>query len=87
MEDRDAFGSHTIPTIGALRSIRQTSGTALARDVAQNSPFLQRYGTLGRSLLPWPTIQEASDLLWVPVSWLYESTRTNSVPHVKLEST
>lgn len=34
--------------------------------------------------MPWLTIQEAADLLRVPVSWLYERTRTNSVPHVKL---
>lgn len=34
--------------------------------------------------MPWLTVQEAADLLRVPVSWLYERTRTNSVPHVKL---
>ena len=34
--------------------------------------------------MPWLTIQEAAGLLRVPVSWLYERTRTNSVPHVKL---
>jgi excisionase family DNA binding protein len=34
--------------------------------------------------MPWLTIQEAADFLRVPVSWLYERTRTNSVPHVKL---
>jgi excisionase family DNA binding protein len=34
--------------------------------------------------MAWLTIQEAADLLRVPVSWLYERTRTNSVPHVKL---
>jgi excisionase family DNA binding protein len=32
----------------------------------------------------WLTVQEAAELLRVPVSWLYERTRTNSVPHVKL---
>ena len=32
----------------------------------------------------WLTIQEAADLLRVKVSWLYERTRTNTVPHVKL---
>jgi excisionase family DNA binding protein len=32
----------------------------------------------------WLTIQEAADLLRVRVSWLYERTRTNAVPHVKL---
>jgi excisionase family DNA binding protein len=30
------------------------------------------------------TIDEAAALLSVPKSWLYERTRTNSVPHVKL---
>jgi len=34
--------------------------------------------------MAWLTVQEAADLLRVPVSWLYERTRTNSVPHVKL---
>ena len=34
--------------------------------------------------MPWLTIQEAADLLRVRVSWLYERTRTNAVPHVKL---
>jgi excisionase family DNA binding protein len=35
-------------------------------------------------VMVWLTVQEAADLLRVPVSWLYERTRTNSVPHVKL---
>jgi excisionase family DNA binding protein len=34
--------------------------------------------------MTWLTVQEAAELLRVPVSWLYERTRTNSVPHVKL---
>jgi len=34
--------------------------------------------------MAWLTVQEAADLLRVPVSWLYERTRTNSVLHVKL---
>lgn len=34
--------------------------------------------------MPWLTVQEAADLLRVPVSWLYERTRTNSVPRIKL---
>lgn len=34
--------------------------------------------------MAWLTVQEAADLLRVPVSWLYERTRTNSIPHVKL---
>jgi excisionase family DNA binding protein len=34
--------------------------------------------------MEWLTVQEAADLLRVPVSWVYERTRTNSVPHVKL---
>ncbi|HET9488803.1 MAG TPA: helix-turn-helix domain-containing protein [Methylomirabilota bacterium] len=43
----------------------------------------------GKSALPaqrhdWLTVKEAADLLRVPVSWLYERTRTNSIPHVKL---
>lgn len=34
--------------------------------------------------MAWLTVQEAAALLRVPVSWLYERARTNSVPHVKL---
>jgi excisionase family DNA binding protein len=34
--------------------------------------------------MAWLTVQEAAELLRVPVSWLYDRTRTNSVPHVKL---
>jgi excisionase family DNA binding protein len=34
--------------------------------------------------MAWLTVQEAAELLRVPVSWLYERTRTNTVPHVKL---
>ena len=32
----------------------------------------------------WLTIEEAMALLRVPKSWLYERTRTNTVPHIKL---
>lgn len=32
----------------------------------------------------WLTIQEAAELLRVKVGWIYERTRTNSIPHVKL---
>jgi excisionase family DNA binding protein len=32
----------------------------------------------------WLTIDEAAALLRVPKSWLYERTRLNTVPHVKL---
>jgi excisionase family DNA binding protein len=32
----------------------------------------------------WLTIDEAAALIRVPKSWLYERTRTNTVPHVKL---
>ena len=34
--------------------------------------------------MAWLTVHEAAHLLRVPVSWLYERTRTNRVPHVKL---
>lgn len=34
--------------------------------------------------MAWRTIQEAAELLRVRVSWLYERTRTNTIPHVKL---
>lgn len=30
------------------------------------------------------TIEEAADLLRVKLSWLYERTRTNEIPHTKL---
>lgn len=32
----------------------------------------------------WLTIEEAADLLRVKASWLYERTRTNEIPHIKL---
>jgi len=32
----------------------------------------------------WLTIDEAAALIRVPKSWLYERTRANTVPHVKL---
>ena len=34
--------------------------------------------------MEWLTIHEAAALLRVKVTWLYERTRTNSIPHVKL---
>jgi len=34
--------------------------------------------------MTWLTIEEAAALLRVKVSWLYERTRTNEVPHIKL---
>ena len=34
--------------------------------------------------MAWLTVQEAAELLRVPVSWLYERTRTNTVPHAKV---
>jgi excisionase family DNA binding protein len=34
--------------------------------------------------LDWLTIQEAAELLRVKVGWIYERTRANSIPHVKL---
>ncbi len=30
------------------------------------------------------TIEEAAEILRVRVSWLYERTRTNGIPHLKL---
>jgi excisionase family DNA binding protein len=32
----------------------------------------------------WLTVEEAAALLRVKVSWLYERTRTNEVPHLKI---
>lgn len=32
----------------------------------------------------WLTINEAAALIRVPKSWLYERTRTNTIPHLKL---
>jgi excisionase family DNA binding protein len=43
----------------------------------------RKVGSLG-TVMTWLTVKEAADLLRVPVSWLYERTRTNSIPHVKL---
>ena len=32
----------------------------------------------------WLTIDETAALIRVPKSWLYERTRTNTIPHLKL---
>jgi len=32
----------------------------------------------------WLTVEEAATLLRVKISWLYERTRTNEVPHLKI---
>jgi excisionase family DNA binding protein len=32
----------------------------------------------------WLTIDEAAALIRVPNSWLYDRTRTNTIPHIKL---
>ena len=34
--------------------------------------------------MAWLTIDEAAQLLRVKVSWLYDRTRRNAVPHTKL---
>lgn len=34
--------------------------------------------------MSWLTVDEAARLLRVKVSWLYERTRLNEVPHIKL---
>ena len=34
--------------------------------------------------MPLLTIEEAARLLHVKIGWLYERTRTNEVPHLKL---
>ncbi|MBI4635685.1 MAG: helix-turn-helix domain-containing protein [Candidatus Rokubacteria bacterium] len=34
--------------------------------------------------MAWLTIEEAAQLLRVKVSWLYDRTRRNAVPHTKL---
>jgi excisionase family DNA binding protein len=39
---------------------------------------------MSNQAMAWLTIDEAAALIRVPKSWLYERTRTNTVPHVKL---
>jgi excisionase family DNA binding protein len=39
---------------------------------------------MSHQAMGWLTIDEAAALIRVPKSWLYERTRTNTVPHVKL---
>jgi excisionase family DNA binding protein len=34
--------------------------------------------------MAWLTIEEAAVLIGVKKSWLYERTRTNAVPHMKI---
>jgi len=40
--------------------------------------------TLTNQAMGWLTIDEAAALMRVPKSWLYERTRTNTIPHLKL---
>jgi excisionase family DNA binding protein len=40
--------------------------------------------TTTNQALGWLTIDEAAALIRVPKSWLYERTRTNTIPHLKL---
>jgi excisionase family DNA binding protein len=40
--------------------------------------------TLTNQAMGWLTIAEAAGLIRVPKSWLYERTRTNTIPHLKL---
>jgi excisionase family DNA binding protein len=40
--------------------------------------------TLTNQAMGWLTIDEAAALIRVPKSWLYERTRTNTIPHLKL---
>ena len=40
--------------------------------------------TLTNQAMGWLTIDEAAALIRVPKSWLYERTRTNAIPHLKL---
>ncbi len=39
---------------------------------------------MSNQAVEWLTIEEAAMLIRVPKSWLYERTRTNTVPHIKL---
>jgi excisionase family DNA binding protein len=39
---------------------------------------------MSNQAMGWLTIDEAAALIRVPKSWLYERTRTNTVPHIKL---
>jgi len=34
--------------------------------------------------MEWLTVDEVAALICVPKSWLYERTRTNTIPHIKL---
>ena len=40
--------------------------------------------TTTNQAMGWLTIDEAAALIRVPKSWLYERTRTNTIPHLKL---
>ena len=40
--------------------------------------------TLTNQAMGWLTIDEAAALIRIPKSWLYERTRTNTIPHLKL---
>ena len=52
--------------------------------MAMPVPAATHVAVLTNQTTGWLTIAEAATLIRVRKSWLYERTRTNSVPHIKL---
>jgi excisionase family DNA binding protein len=62
---------------------RFNSSTQRGRPAQTPVPAATLVPTVNQGL-GWLTIDEAAALVRVPKSWLYERTRTNTIPHLKL---
>lgn len=62
---------------------RLDSSTPRGRPAPTPVPAATLVPTVNQSM-GWLTIDEAAALMRVPKSWLYERTRTNTIPHLKL---
>ena len=61
-----------------------TSAGGIEAVMNENTSGNSGHGVRPESPPLWLTVEEAAALLRVRVSWLYERTRTNEVPHLKI---
>ena len=63
---------------------RFDSSTQGGRPAPTPVPAATLVPTATNQAMGWLTIDEAAALIRIPKSWLYERTRTNTIPHLKL---
>lgn len=63
---------------------RFDSSTQGGRPAPTPAPAATLVPTVTNQAMGWLTIDEAAALIRIPKSWLYERTRTNTIPHLKL---